>query len=72
MLLVLWLARVKTFGCFVFRSASPKEPRRSPQQQVPTDDNDDSEEETGKLTHKVSEVPTVDGIDNHDEFTRYM
>ena len=75
----LWLAGVTTFSrkliviyrytYHVFRSTSPKEPRRSPQQPVPTDDNDDSEDETGKLTHN-SQVPTVDGIDNHDEFTR--
>ena len=35
-------------------------------------DDDDSEDETGKLTQRPnSKVPTVDGIDNHDEFTRY-
>lgn len=50
-----------------FRS-SPKVQRRST---VPTEDNDDSEDETGKLTHRPnSKVPEVDGVDNHDEFTR--
>ena len=34
--------------------------------------DDDSEDETGKLTQRPNlKVPTVDGIDNHDEFTRY-
>ena len=56
--------------CVVFRS-SPKEHRRSTQP-VSTD-NEDSEDETGKLTHSPDSkvLTTVDGIDNHDEFTRY-
>lgn len=56
------------FCCF---RSSPKQHRRSPRP-VPMGDNDDSEDETGKLTQRPnSKVPTVDGIDNHDEFTRY-
>ena len=51
--------------------SSPREHRRSTQA-VPSEDNDDSEDDTEKLTHrpnsKVPEVP--DGFDNHDEFTR--
>lgn len=53
----------------IFRP-SPKEHRRSTQA-VPTEDNDDSENETEKLTRRPnSRVPEVDGFDNHDEFTR--
>ncbi|XP_068693960.1 uncharacterized protein [Montipora foliosa] len=56
---------------FLERSTSPKECRRSTQQ-VSTDHNDDSEDETGALTQLNMQVPTEDGIDNHDEFTRQM
>lgn len=50
--------------------SSPKEHRRSTQS-VPSEDNDDSEDDTEKLTHRPnSKVPEVDGFDNHDEFTR--
>ena len=61
---------INILNIVLFRS-SPKEDRRSTQP-VSTD-NEDSEDETGKLTHSpASKVPTaVDGIDNHDEFTRY-
>ncbi|XP_078353768.1 uncharacterized protein LOC144638341 isoform X2 [Oculina patagonica] len=53
-----------------WEKSSPKEQRRST---VPTEDNDDSEDDTGKLTPRPnSQVPEVDGIDNHDEFTREM
>lgn len=58
---------------FLEKSGSPKENRRSPHdQKVPTVDNDDSEDETGKLTHSNLQSTTHDGIDNHDEFTRQM
>ena len=60
---------MSSLSFFCFRS-SPKQHRRSPRP-VPMGD-DDSEDETGKLTQRPnSKVPTVDGIDNHDEFTRY-
>lgn len=52
--------------------SSPKDHRCSTQE-VPSEDNDDSEDDTGKLTHRPnSKVPEVDGFDNHDEFTREM
>lgn len=52
--------------------SSPKEHRRSTQS-VPSEDNDDSEDDTEKLTHRPnSKVPEVDGFDNHDEFTRWL
>ena len=60
---------MSSLSFFCFRS-SPKQHRRSPRP-APMGD-DDSEDETGKLTQRPnSKVPAVDGIDNHDEFTRY-
>ena len=60
---------ISSLSLSCFRSTSPKECRRSTQQ-VSTDHNDDSEDETGTLTQLNMQVPTEDGIDNHDEFTR--
>lgn len=67
-----WSAARSGIQGFWEKSASPKEPRHSPQP-VASNDNDDSEDETGNLTlSPSSRVSTVDGIDNHDEFTRQM
>lgn len=51
--------------------SSPKEQRRSTHS-VPTGDSD-VEDDTEKLTRRPnSQNPEVDGLDNHDEFTRQM